>query len=67
MEKVKGFYMKKLMKKLNFAIIGLMVSASSARAASGADEALCMLAEKFGDIFSITIPYSQSIAKLILH
>lgn len=53
MEKVKGFYMKKLMKKLNFAIIGLMVSASSAMAASGANGALCMLAEKFGDIFKI--------------
>lgn len=48
--------MKKLMKKVNFAIIGLMASvsaASAASAANGADEALCMLAEKFGDIFSI--------------
>ena len=45
--------MKKLMKKLNFAIIGLMVSASSAMAANAANDALCMLAEKFGDIFSI--------------
>ncbi len=45
--------MKKLMKKLNFAIVGLMVSASSAMAAGGADDALCMLAEKFGDIFKI--------------
>jgi len=52
-EKVKGFYMKKLMKRLNFAIIGVMASVSSSMAASGADEALCMLARKFGDIFSI--------------
>ena len=53
LEKVKGFYMKKLMKKVNFAIIGLMASVSAASAANGADDALCMLAEKFGDIFSI--------------
>lgn len=46
--------MKKLMKKLNFAIIGLMVSASSAMAVpSGADKALCDLAKEFGGIFSI--------------
>lgn len=46
--------MKKLMKRLNFAIIGLMVSASSAMAMpSAADKALCDLAEEFGDIFSI--------------
>ena len=53
LEKVKGFYMKKLMKKLNFAIIGVMASVSSSMAAASADDALCMLAEKFGDIFSI--------------
>ena len=52
-EKVKGFYMKKLMKRLNFAIIGVMASVSSSMAASGADDALCMLAAKFGDIFEI--------------
>ena len=52
LEKVKGFYMKKLMKRLNFAIIGVMASVP-AMAAGSADEALCMLAEKFGDIFSI--------------
>ena len=46
--------MKKLMKRLNFAIIGLMASASSAMAvASDANEALCLLARKFGNIFSI--------------
>lgn len=45
--------MKKLMKKLNFAIIGVMASVSSSMAAASADDALCMLAEKFGDIFSI--------------
>ena len=53
LEKVKGFYMKKLMKKLNFAIIGVMASVSSSMAADSADDALCMLAEKFGDIFNI--------------
>ena len=53
LEKVKGFYMKKLMKRLNFAIIGVMASVSSSMAAGSADDALCMLAEKFGDIFSI--------------
>ena len=46
--------MKKLMKKLNFAIIGVMASVSSSMAAaSGAHEALCKLAEEFGYIFSI--------------
>ena len=45
--------MKKLMKRLNFAIIGVMASVSSSMAASGAEDALCMLAEKFGDIFKI--------------
>ena len=45
--------MKKLMKKLNFAIIGVMASVSSSMAAGSADAALCLLAEKFGDIFSI--------------
>ena len=45
--------MKKLMKKLNFAIIGVMASVSSSMAAASADDALCMLAEKFADIFSI--------------
>lgn len=46
--------MKKLMKRLNFAIIGLMVSASSASAASAEPyEAVCLLAKKFGGIFEI--------------
>ncbi|MBE6460374.1 MAG: hypothetical protein E7007_00505 [Alphaproteobacteria bacterium] len=45
--------MKKLMKRLNFAIVGVMASVSSSMAASGADDALCMLAEKFSDIFEI--------------
>lgn len=46
--------MKKLMKRLNFAIIGVMASVSSSMAAaSGANGALCKLAEEFGDIFSI--------------
>lgn len=45
--------MKKLIKRLNFAIIGVMASVSSSMAAGSADEALCMLAEKFGDIFRI--------------
>ena len=51
LEKVKGFYMKKLMKKLNFAIIGVMVSVP-AMAAGNINQALCDLAEQFGEIFS---------------
>lgn len=45
--------MKKLMKKLNFAVIGLMASFAPAMAASGMDSALCKLAEEFGEIFSL--------------
>ena len=45
--------MKKLMKKLNFAIIAGMVSIAPAMAASGMDEALCDLAKEFGKIFGI--------------
>lgn len=45
--------MKKLMKKINFAIIGVMASAPAFAATSGADQALCMLAKEFGNIFSI--------------
>ena len=51
MEKVKGFYMKKLMKRLNFAIIGVMASVP-AMAAGNINQALCDLAEQFGEIFS---------------
>lgn len=51
MEKVKGFYMKKLMKRLNFAIVGVMTSVP-AMAAGNINQALCDLAEQFGEIFS---------------
>ena len=51
MEKVKGFYMKKLMKRWNFAIIGVMASVP-AMAAGNINQALCDLAEQFGEIFS---------------
>lgn len=51
MEKVKGFYMKKLMKRLNFAIIGVMAS-MPAMAAGDVKQALCDLAGQFGEIFS---------------
>ena len=51
LEKVKGFYMKKLMKRLNFAIIGVMASVP-AMAAGNINQALCDLAEQFGEIFS---------------
>ena len=50
-EKIKGFYMKKLMKRLNFAIIGVMASVP-AMAAGNINQALCDLAERFGEIFS---------------
>lgn len=44
--------MKKLMKRLNFAIIGVMASVSSSMAASNINQALCDLSEQFGEIFS---------------
>ena len=43
--------MKKLMKRLNFAIIGVMASVP-AMAAGNINQALCDLAEQFGEIFS---------------
>ncbi len=46
--------MKKLIKKLNFAIIGIMASAPAMAAGnSGMNDGLCKLAEQFGSIFSI--------------
>lgn len=45
--------MKKLMKKLNFALIAAMATAAPAFAATAENEGLCLLAEKFGYIFSI--------------
>lgn len=45
--------MKKLMKKLNFAIIAGMASIAPAMAASGMNDGLCKLAESFGEIFNI--------------
>lgn len=44
--------MKKLMKRLNFAIIAGMASIAPAMAAD-ANDGLCKLAESFGDIFSV--------------
>lgn len=43
--------MKKLMKRLNFAIVGVMTSVP-AMAAGNINQALCDLAEQFGEIFS---------------
>ena len=46
--------MKKLITNVNFAIIaGLLFVAPAMAATTGADQALCLLAEKFGDIFKI--------------
>ena len=46
--------MKKLMKRLNFAIIGLMASVSSSMAVPlDADKALCDLAKEFSGVFRI--------------
>ena len=54
LEKEKGFYMKKLVRKINFAVFSLMVTMSASMAASSsANQALCELAEKFGYIFGI--------------
>ena len=44
--------MKKLMKKLNFAIVGMMAS-GSAMAAGSMNAALCKMGEQFGEIFSV--------------
>lgn len=53
--------MKKVMKKINLAIVGLMASGASALAAApsagiannkGMNEAICKLMEQFGGIFS---------------
>lgn len=46
--------MKKLIKKLNFAIVGIMASAPAMAAQSGSmDKVLCELAEQFGEIFGL--------------
>jgi hypothetical protein len=45
--------MKKLMKKLNFAVVGLMASGSAAMAAQpDINDTICELAKQFGGIFS---------------
>lgn len=44
--------MKKLIKKLNFAIVGMMVS-GSAMAGVNTNDMLCKLAGEFGNIFSL--------------
>lgn len=46
--------MKKLIKRLNFAIIGIMASGSAAMAAKGGmNDVLCELAGQFGEIFGL--------------
>ena len=46
--------MKKLMKRLNFAIVGLMASVAPALAApKGMNVAICKLAEEFGSVFGV--------------
>ena len=45
--------MKKLMKKLNFAIIGIMASAPAMAEKGAMKDVLCELAEQFGEIFGL--------------
>ena len=46
--------MKKLMNKINFAIVALMASGTASMAAdTGMNDALCKMGEEFGKIFSI--------------
>ncbi len=45
--------MKKITKRINFALIAVMASFAPAMAATGASQAFCLLAQKFGDIFEI--------------
>lgn len=45
--------MKKLMKKINFALIAAMATAPAFAAPGGSNDALCLLAEKFGYVFGI--------------
>lgn len=49
-EKEKGFNMKKIMNKANFAIIGLMVSMAPAMAAANIDSGLCKLVTELGGL-----------------
>ena len=51
-EKVKGFSMKKLMKKISFAMVGIMASVP-AMAAVNYNNVLCKLATEFNGIFSM--------------
>ena len=51
-KRIKGFYMKKLIKKLNFAIIGIMASVP-AMAGVNTNDMLCRLAGEFGNIFGL--------------
>ena len=44
--------MKKLIKKLNFAVIGIMASAPAMAAAPDINKTICELAKQFGGIFS---------------
>ena len=49
-EKEKGFNMKKIMNKANFAIIGLMASMAPAMAAAKIDDGLCTLVAELGGL-----------------
>ena len=50
LEKVKGFIMKKLMKKISFAMVGIMASVPAMAAVKYGD-VLCSLASEFNNIF----------------
>ena len=50
LEKVKGFSMKKLMKKISFAMVGIMASVPAMAAVKYGD-VLCSLASEFNNIF----------------
>ena len=52
-KRIKGFYMKKLIKKLNFAIIGVMASAPAMALDGNMKDALCKMGAEFGSIFEI--------------
>lgn len=49
-EKEKGFNMKKIMNKANFAIVGLMASMAPAMAAANIDSGLCKLVAELGGL-----------------
>lgn len=52
-EKIKEFYMKKIMNKINFAIIGMMVACPAFAAAEAEADPLCDLIKSLKGIFGI--------------